>query len=140
MILVIIVAIHQLRYTLITHWPGRLLVVCFVWALGSPNAAFELVVSMLKLLIVLLTSFLHVLHFGRAKVVQIHWTLVFLLFISKVHLHSVLVIQIVLGLRSPLNEILERMLTHAPHIMRIKVLGHTGKRLFGGFLLYGPLY
>ena len=95
---------------------------------------------MLKLFLVLLAPVLHVLHFDGAMAVQIHQTLVFLFFIALVYLHSVLVIQIVLGLRSPLNEILERMLTHAPHIVRIKVFGHTGKPLSGAFLLYGPLY
>ena len=94
---------------------------------------------MLKLLIVLLALILHVLHFHRAMVVQIYRNRLFLSFILLVHLHRIFIIQIVNGLGSPLDKILERMLTHAPQIMRIKVLGDTGKRLFGGFLLYGSL-
>ena len=94
---------------------------------------------MLKLLIVLFAPIFHVLHINWAMVVQIYRYLLFLSFILLVHLHRILIIQIVQGLWSPLDKILERMLTHAPHIMRIKVLCDTGKRLFGGFLLYGSL-
>lgn len=90
---------------------------------------------MLKLLLVLHTLFLHVLDIDRAMAVQIHRTLLFLLLILLVNLHRVFIIHIVFGFGSSQDKILERMLTDAPQIVGIKVLGHTVYRLPGTFLL-----
>jgi len=60
-------------------------------------------------------------------VVQIHQFILFLFLYVFVYVHRIFLVQIVLGLWSPLDKILERMLTQAPHILWIKVLGDTEK-------------